>query len=517
MSWLKVAGKKEKKKLYLIGVDSASAWVIKDHCKKYNLQGFVKFMDDGVLTDIESTMPPMTGPSWPSIYTGYKPSGHGVPEFLKMEPNYTKTVVFYDPTIKEPFWDKLSRHGVRSLVMTPAMLVRPSKEENVDMITGFPLPGRPNSNEMKKIADKYNYIGEPDMEKEMKSGEITLRQASERYVDAIDVRSRISKELISKNDYDLNFICFTETDRMQHFSLSEKEWPEYVLPLYERVSDFLLWVQDRAKRENATVMVLSDHGTQPIKKKFLMNGWLLNNGYSKVKGSIESGLKDPSKGSIKYDIRESLMKSGLRRKVYDKLPNFGKNIVKSTIASTLSGTSSGDYTRLHDFDYDMSKTFAFASIANCMVTTIYINDHRFERGIVSAKEKPKLKKKLMADLMMIKDEQGKPLIVNVWDADEYYDGTDLFIAPDVMAEARKGYLLDAFGYLKSGGLFMDPEMAKRGDHLREGIFGVISNNQKLKYDEIAKKKLYVYNVEPTIMNYFGFSPENDKRYGPIFK
>lgn len=513
-----MAGKKDRKKLYIVGVDSASAWVINEFKSKYKLDGFIKFMEKGVMTDMESTMPPMTGPAWPSIYTGCRPSMHGIPEFLKMEPNYTKTVVFYDTTIKEPFWDTLAKQGLKSLVITPAMLVRPTQQKNVDMITGFPLPARFSSDEMKQIAARYDYIGEPDIEIEMKSGKITLAQASEIYVDCVNVRSKISKELIEKNNYDMTFICFTETDRIQHFSLAKSEWPEYVLPVYQAVSDFLIWVDERAKKENATVIVISDHGTQPIKKKFLMNGWLINNGYSKLKQAIESGLKNPSKGSsLKYDIRENLMKSQLRKKVYDKLPSFGKKLVKGAISSSLAGTSAEDYTRIHDFDYDMNKTYAFASIANCMVTTIYINDERFENGIVSAKQKIELKKKLMADLLTIKDEEGSQLMVNVFDADDYYEGTDLFIAPDIMAEARKGYLLDAFGYLKSGGLFMKPEMAKSGDHLREGIFGVLSYNKKLDYASIGKKKLYVYNVQPTVLSYFGLEPDNDKRYGPIFQ
>ena len=231
-----MAGKGSKRKLYLIGIDAASGWIIRDLCKKYNLQGFEKFMEDGAFTDMESVLPPMTGPSWPSIYTGVRPSEHGVPEFLKMEPNYTKTVVFYDPTLKEPFWDKLAREGLRSLVMTPAMLVRPSKEKNVDMMTGFPLPARFSSKEMEQVARKHNYIGEPDMEVDMKSGKITLKQASDRYIEAIEARSRISRELIEKNDYEMSFICFTETDRMQHFSLNQPNWDDYVLPLYEKIS-----------------------------------------------------------------------------------------------------------------------------------------------------------------------------------------------------------------------------------------------------------------------------------------
>lgn len=482
--------------------------------------GFEEFIKNGALTNMESTMPPMTGPSWPSIYTGFRPGKHGVPEFLKMEPNYTKSVVYYDPKIKAPFWDSLSQNGLKSLVITPAMLVEPSTEPNVDMITGFPLQSKCSSKRIKAIADKYHYTGEPEIETKMKSGEVSLQKASSIYKESIDTRSRMSKELINNNEYDLSFICFTEQDRLQHFSLNNQRWRDYILPLYESISDFMLWVEERARRERSTVMVVSDHGAQPIEKKFLMNGWLVHKKYAAFTKAIEEGI-NTNKGVMRYVVREKLLssvsKSGSRKLLYDKLPPSLKGIAKSTISKMLSGTSPEDYTRIHDFDYDMKKTVAFASIANCPVTTIFINDNRFESGIVTKMERPRIKKRLMEDLAKIKDKDGKKLIINVWDADEYYEGTKLFIAPDIFAEIRDGYILDAFGYLKSGGLTIDPEMAKSGDHQRNGIFGVMSYNRSIDYGKISRKKLYVYNVQPTIMRYFGLNPHNDSRYSAIFQ
>ena len=119
-----------RKKLYLVGIDAAPLWLIKENINKYKLSGFGRFFKDGALTNMESTLPPMTGPSWPSIYTGFRPGDHGVPEFLEMEPSYTKSVVYYNPEIKEPFWEKLARNGYKSLIITPAMLVKPTKSEN---------------------------------------------------------------------------------------------------------------------------------------------------------------------------------------------------------------------------------------------------------------------------------------------------------------------------------------------------------------------------------------------------
>jgi predicted AlkP superfamily phosphohydrolase/phosphomutase len=506
-----------RKKLYLIGMDSAPLWIIKDFYKEYKMRGFGEFLDRGVLTDMESTMPPMTGPSWPSIYTGVRPSEHGVPEFFRMEPNYTKSVVYYDPSIRAPFWDKLSANGLKSLVVTPAMLVQTRDDPNVDMITGFPLPAKFSSGRVKAAADKYAFKGEPEVEVGLKKGEITLEEGSDGYLEGTKARSMVSKELIDRNDYDFAFVCFTEQDRMQHYALNKPEWKRCVLPIYKEVSDFVEWVLKRAREERATVMLISDHGAQPIRRKFLMNGWLINNGYSAMSKRLEEDMKRTGKkSSVKYELRETLIKSGLRKKVYDRLPSTGKKLVKGALEKALAGTSSGDYTRLHDFDYDMGRTRAFASIANCPVTTIFINDGRFENGVVNPTEKKALKRELMAKLMKIKGEDGKPLMVGAYDADEYYEGTRLFIAPDIMAEIRPGYIIDAFGYLKSGGLFMDPEPPKSGDHIRNGIFGAVSYGSRLDYAGIMKKKLYVYNVEPTVLKYFGIRRDNDKRYGPIF-
>jgi predicted AlkP superfamily phosphohydrolase/phosphomutase len=505
-----------RKKLYIIGVDSAPLWIIKDLQKQYRLSGFTKFLDEGVLMDMESTMPPMTGPSWPSIYTGFRPGAHGVPEFLKMERNYTKSVVYYDTRIKAPFWDVMAKQGYKCLVVTPAMLVKPSDEPNVDMITGFPLPAKFSSKRIRDIAGKHGFSGEPEIEKEMKSGELSLKDSASIYLGGgTKKRIAVSKELIDGGDYDLAFICFTEQDRMQHFSLNKPEWKDLVMPFYEEISDFLLWVHARAEKEGAEVMVISDHGAQPIDEKFITNGWMINNGFIKLDESIEKSMRKNGGGKIKYSMREKLLKTTLRKKVYDKLPKIGKNVVKTIVKKGLSGTSEGDYMRIHDFDFDMGKTLAFASIANCPVCTIYINDSRFDKGIVKQEEKQALKQKIREELMKVKNDKEEQIILETWDADGYYEGTNLFIAPDVFAEIRPGYIMDAFGFLKSGKLFIKPEPAKCGDHLRNGIFGILNYGNRIDYAAIARQKLYVYNVAPTVFKLFGIKHDTDPRYGPI--
>ena len=77
------------KKLYLIGIDAAPLWLIKKFSQEKNMTSFNKMIKENDLIEMESTLPPMTGAAWPTIYTGLNPGKHGVPDFFVMKNDYT--------------------------------------------------------------------------------------------------------------------------------------------------------------------------------------------------------------------------------------------------------------------------------------------------------------------------------------------------------------------------------------------------------------------------------------------
>jgi predicted AlkP superfamily phosphohydrolase/phosphomutase len=492
--------------LYIIGIDSAAKWIIEElRDSGYRLKGFDGFEENGFLKEMESTLPPMTGPAWPSIYTGASPREHGIPDFFKVRKDYGKEVTFYDPSIKPPFWDVLADNGITSLLVTPAMALQLSKHKEVDMITGFPLPPRFGSEKLRIAAKKYGFEGEIEdiesggervgIEAKIKKGEITLAEASKEYRENIRKRAMLSLDLMKKKSYDLVFVCFTETDRMQHFSLNKKEWMSYVGPLYEAISDFMLEIQAIAKKREGSVILLSDHGAQPVKEKFLINAWLARNGYARLNKEITSESEE--KGNVKYAIRERLMKSKLRS-LYHKSPEHVKKVVRKVLQKGFSGGGGGEYTRIHDFDFDMKQTHAFASTAYGIMSMVFINDSRFEKGIIKAKEKKRLKAELKAELMKIRGSDGKQIIKEVIDAEPYYRSERFFIAPDLLVEAAKGYILDIFNY-SNNTYFMTPEIAKSGDHEREGILGMLEFcGRRAK----PRRKYVVEDVYGIVMDHF---------------
>ncbi len=486
-----------KKKLYMIGIDSAALWLVKELARGGKLPGLGTLMEKGMLTELESAMPPMTGPAWPSIYTGLNPAEHGVPDFFEMKKDYTPELAFYDSEKSPPFWKELANKGYRCLLITPATEINLPKYKNVDIITGFPLKAKTNSEYLATLMKKEHFEGEPDVEKDMKAGKMSVEEGTQHFVRSIRSRTTIAEKAIEHGEYDFIYVCFTETDRLQHFVMNKKNMTDYTYPIYKEIDNLITFCTRRADKEGSAVIVVSDHGVQPIKEKLLLNTWMIKNKFATLKESvIESISSNSEKTPTSYALREKVMKTDLR-KVYDKLPHSAKKAVHASVGSLFSAASTGEYTRLHLFDYEMAKTLAFAGISNINVATIFINDERFDRPTVKKSDFAALKKKLIQQLGQIKDEHGKVVVEGAYDAAAYYGTRPKFIAPDIFVEAKPGYTIDIFNFSRSG-IFMEPEPPKRGDHTRMGIFGAYPKTKL----NLPKKNLTVTDIAPIIRSYF---------------
>ncbi len=488
----------------MIGMDSVPLWILKELRWEKGMELFNRMLEEGILMDMESTLPPMTGPAWPSIYTGLKPSEHGVPDFFVMKKDYAPDIVYYNSVEVPPFWRQIAESGNRCLVITPATDIRLPQYGNIDALTGFPLPARTNSTELGRLMKKYRFKGEPDIEADIKAGKMSLEAAVGIFVKSIKTRIAIAEDMMSMHDYSFVYVCFTETDRLQHFAMGNRKRNSYVLPIYREIGKFVNRIARRAETEGALMVLVSDHGMQPIKSKFLINSWMVNSGFERLKSSFLKSMDNKGKGSISYGVREKLLKTKLRR-VYDKMPYKVKTAAFKALGSAISGPSAGEYARMHLFDLDMRKTTAFAAIANEPVSTIWVNDSRFSSPAVSAKEKPKVIARLVGDLRKLKTPDGHKLIASIIDGPSYYGKTDKFIVPDLFVEVAKGYTIDLFNYSTESD-FMEPEGAKSGDHLRHGIFGFYPSHAISR-----PAKMHVQDVKPLILKYLKTGYKNSRR------
>ncbi len=492
------------RRLYLIGIDAAPLWLMKRLSLGKGIENIRSLVSNHQIVEMKSTMPPMTGAAWPTIYTGLKPSEHGVPDFFELKRDYTPELVYYDSEKHPPFWKALAQSGIKCLVITPATDIKLPGYGGVDMITGFPLKARTNSAYLKSLMLKYGFTGEPEIEKDMKAGRLPIRDAVKTFAESIRKRAEIAKRAIGHSRYGFVYVCFTETDRLQHFVLNKKDMEGYMLPVYSAIDSFVGYLLKRSAKEGSAIMMVSDHGAQPIRKKFLINTWLARNGYLSVKESVLRQNSE-ARSNLGYAFRERLMKTGMRH-VYDKLPHATKRAISKSLGAVSAG-SGGVYTRIHLFDMDMNKTKAFAAVSNLNVATLWINDARFENGFVSSAEGKRVIIRLSAQLKGVMNGR-EAVIKRVESAKKYYGNKCPFLAPDLFVEAKKGYSIDIFNY-SNGAIFMDPEPPKSGDHTRMGIFGF---HPKDLFGPI--KSYSIYNVSKSIMEYYGIGAKDAASQNP---
>ncbi|MGI0100140.1 MAG: alkaline phosphatase family protein [Candidatus Micrarchaeaceae archaeon] len=493
--------KTKKKKLYLIGIDSAPLWIIQKLYKKYNMKGFGYFINDGTLREMESTVPPVTAAAWPTIYTGRHPKDHGIMDFLHIDKNYTRRLIYYEPEKHVPFWERLAAQGKKCLVVTPAMVLQKSKSRNVDMITGWPLQPSFGSRELEDAAKRFGFKGEPDIGVDLDKRTIALEKAVKLYTGSIKARSEMSKYLMEKNDYDMAFVCFTETDRIQHYTLNRHDWERYTAPLYKGVSDFAEWVLNHSRKngEDALIMLVSDHGAQPVRNKFLINTWLIEKGYASLKAEKKgSAAKSGVIQDTKRYVSERIMKLKIRRAVYNAMPAFMKSAVEKMIDESLEEGQDAEHLKIQETDFDMQNTKAFAAVSYGPVGMIWINDGRFARPAVSKTGNERIKAEITKKLSRLKSKDGSKLVTRIIDGSKYYKGARSFISPDIILELASGTIID-FSYYSSSGIFMKPELHRSGDHTKNGIIGLVGNN---KTKDNIDKEVSINEIHNLIIRYF---------------
>jgi predicted AlkP superfamily phosphohydrolase/phosphomutase len=497
----------KRKKLYVIGLDGVSLWIISRLAKRQRMKGFEYLINEGRLMEMASTIPPVSAAAWPSIYSGKKPGEHGVMDFIHIDKNYTRQLIYYDMEKHQPFWEELAKKGFRSLAITPAMVLQKSRSKNVDMMTGWPLQPSFNSKQLEGAAKRFRFNGEPDLGTELDNRKITLEKATELYKASMHSRAEMSKYMIKENDYDIAFVCFTETDRIQHYALNRKNWEDYLAPIYKEASDFIEWILEYSKKqkEDALILVISDHGGQPVRNKFLANTWLIDNGYAALKtGSTKTKGKGPAHPLKRY-ISERVMKIKIRRAIYNKMPAFMKKAAEEFLNEGLVQEHGKEHIKIQESDLAIGETKVFSAVSYGPVGMMWINDSRFSKPAVKRADTDRIRREIMEKLGKLKTKEGKRLVLEIIDGRKYYKGSKSFIAPDILFELESGYIVD-FSFYSSSGIFMKPELARSGDHEPNGIFGYVNNSSANV--NMDKKETSVYDIYKYIMEYYSGKEEH---------
>ncbi len=259
----------------------------------------------------------------------------------------------------------------------------------------------------------------------------------------------------------LLFFYFSSLDQGQHmyWSLTDPKHPYYHPEEAKRfgyITEELYRKHDRVLGEalkklpaDVPVMVISDHGFSPFRRKVNINTWLFNEGYLKLK------VKD-------IDDEISLIDN------YD--------------------------------DYDWGNTRAYAVGLN----GLYLNmKGREGEGIVTKKERRRLLEELRGRLMQVKDPQnGENVISEAFISEDHFSQDYADRAPDIILGFARGYRSgdsSALGGVEKN-IVSDNMNWWSGDHCINPRHVPASF---LSSFNINTKMPSMKDMAPTILNYFG--------------
>lgn len=283
-----------KPKVVVIGLDCAPPELVFDRLA-HRMPFVTGLRQTGVWGPLLSTIPPITVPAWTSMMTGLDPGQLGLYGFRnRTRYDYSSLAVANATGVKAPrLWDILGKAALRSIVLGVPQTY-PPKPINGLMVAGFLSPG-PES----------QFTHPPELKArlpELCGGEyqIDVENFREKGPDELKAeiwnmtrrRFALARSLVQESDWDFFMMVEMGPDRLHHgfwgyfdpgHRLYEPGNPyEKVIPDYYGMLDREIESLAGLLPPDTLVLLVSDHGAQPMQGGLAINEWLMAKGYLKL-------------------------------------------------------------------------------------------------------------------------------------------------------------------------------------------------------------------------------------------
>ena len=490
-------------RLLVIGLDGATFDLIKPWTAQEELPTLKMLMENGVHSDLISTIPPVSSPAWPSFMTGKNPGKHGIFDFVGRSDGYSREIRNASDIKAKTFWKLLSEEGKMCIVVN-VPVTYPPEEIKGCITTGMLTP--PNAcyvyppeiyEELKKIC----YI--PSVEGE----EIRRKTSPEQILDyLVGVASRRVEAvfyLMKKFDWDFCMIVFSGTDAIQH-----NLWQHHrkkILQYYKKVDTLIKELINKAGSKT-NIILISDHGFGPVYKAFHINYFLHKLGLLEFKTEGRSGdyVKVKDYRSAKGKLERILFKLGITKEiVYTTAKKMHMLWILQKMYKKL-------YIKIPTtkkaIDWKKTKVFYNSTIGPAPSLEINL-EGREPEGIVKKEEYAKLREFIISELLKVKDpETGRKIVQDAFRRGDIYHGPYVSEAPDIT------FLTNNFEYsaterVYGDSLVSEPVHKGRGAHRMNGIFIAYGPDIKNTGEEL--KKARIIDLAPTILHMFSLEVPED--------
>ena len=499
----------KKRSVIVIGLDGATFDLIRPWIEDGTMPTLKRLMQKGASGVLTTTLPPISSSAWVSFATGKNPGKHGLVDFVHPRQNsYQISIVSTQQRASKAIWNLLSEKG-RKVGIVGMPVTYPPEEVNGYMVSDFLTPS---------ASDDYTYPLSLAAELEQAMGGFPLlpdeRYRSTKFTDRFiadmiaDVERRLegAEYLLDNKESDFFFILFWSNDMLQHetWSLLDETHPlhdpqkanqyrDLVIDFHRKLDQAVGRLMEKAGPEDL-VVVMSDHGFGPVHSFFLVNNWLLEMGWLKLKKRPITQLKYALFKLGFAPLGVFRLVSALRLGFLRRRFRFqrGGGLIKRLFLS------------FADVDWQRSKAFAVGSFGQ-----IYINQSgKRPQGIVQpGKEYEELRNEIAARAAEIRDPRsGLPVVEKVYRREDIYSGPLVEKAPDLVLQSRNWEYM-AFGHADFGGSHVvEPIVGMSGHHRPDGI--VMIAGQGINAG-VTLSEASIMDLAPTILYAMGIPIPSD--------
>lgn len=399
----------------VVGLDGTPFSFLEKEFARGNLPNLAGLRSRGTFAAMETEIPTISSVAWASFMTGANPGEHGIFGFTDRKPDtYELYFPNYSHLKAEPFWDRLSREGRRCCVINVPSTY-PARPLNGVLVSGFVAPNLERAVYPPEAYDYLNGSGyriDVDAAKGRESLDLLLEDLHL----TLEKRREAIWHFWKQERWDLFVAVITGTDRLHHFLWRhyEEDDPVYAaefMRYYARVDEFVGEFVSELP-EDASLFMLSDHGSCTIKTEVYINAFLVEQGFTRFKNDQPKMINDLDPA---------------------------------------------------------------ASRAYCMDPgRIYLNlEGREPGGTVRPAAAAALVAELTAVFQELKDpETGETIVDRVISGSELYDGDQLAFGPDLVVQPKRGY--DFKGSVAQPQLFFKGHLT--GMHTQDDAFWYSSAN-----------------------------------------
>lgn len=486
-----------KHKIVVIGIDGATFDVIKPLAERGLLPNLNRLMQDGVHGELESTIHPITPQAWSSFLTGMNAGKHGIFDFSKRkDASYDIEFINASYRKEESIFLYLSRRGVKvGSVAVP--FTYPPEQVNGFMLSGMDAPSEDGRSVYpkevfeeisKRFGNYYIHLASPvgrsnDIDKFWK--DIRTEDSN---------RTDISLYLMEHHPSELFMTTYNNTDRVQHQYLTY-EYLEalhngngavvrenIITKTYVNIDREVGRILEKTDKD-ATVLLMSDHGSGPIRRVFFLNRWLEEKGLLTYRDS----------GGIGFELVDKV-----RYLTKRFLPRWAKGFIKGVMPNVRDKVES--YRFFSDIDWDHTIAYGFGMYGN-----VYINlKGREPHGIVPEEEFDGVCMEISDKLSELRDnDTGEKLVEKVYRKEELYQGPCIDNAPDLVIKWRDySYYTSNNPGRERGSCFGDflridsSDFDHVGTHRTNGIF--IAAGKGIQRESLFEGA-HITDVAPTIL------------------